>query len=112
MGAITGITPDNRPLTALEGAMLGLWLMGMRYMAASENGDTVSAFTDKPDLVHGAEGYWWADGGHWIDLCEEGMTISTPSVVSDLAGLCPDPVALEILPWLAAHGITPPEVVK
>ena len=101
----------DKQLGQLEAAMLGLWLLGMRWVAASEDGDTVSAFTDKPDLIHGVEGYWWAGGGHWIDLCEEGMTISTPSIVRDLADICPDPAALEILPWLTAHGITPPEVV-
>jgi hypothetical protein len=97
-------------MTDLQKAMLGLWLMGMRWVAVDSEAFQVSAFTEKPERIAESNGYWWADGDRWIEF--DLMDPNRLDVADDIAKACAGPVAVELLPWLLAQGIDPEKITK
>ncbi len=84
-------------LTALEAAMLGMWLMGCHKVFVYNMAEL---------------------SGHGVKVGQQGDLVRTKAFVSFAHGKAAKLIgeALgygqphEIAPWLTAHGITPPEV--
>jgi hypothetical protein len=94
-------------MSALEAFLLGMYLVGMRWVCKCHGTEDAYAVASEKEPIKRSWGCGWYYGsnGSWFyDL--EGDP-NEPILFDELSshdGL------IEILPWLTAHGITPPEV--
>lgn len=97
----------DKVLTPLEAAILGMWLMGMRWVCRCEGGQGHYAIAcDKnPPKCEWNNGWDYSANDAWFWDLEDDP--SEKYILSELAGT-EGIIGLHF--WLTAHGITPPEV--